>query len=269
MTRPGWRGAVAALVGLVAATAASADDRPTIGELVDEEPPRLAGQLFTPSGASHPLDRAASVPPPRDGVPVKAAVYVPECASPSVPPDHVTHLQTLGLAVAVPSLGGDRCVLPTERLGTLHREIKGVADDLAALDWVDGDALFLIGHGVGADVVSTFTAEGVFRGMVGFAAACPFGIQNVTPMVTFRALDDPVLRNRGTRCSQFAARNVVHLEFAGSEHALRLGPGAPEAGGGRELMRRALAAFLGVGEVAGGGGLSEEDALDLRQLGGG
>jgi hypothetical protein len=258
-------GVLAAVLAVAAAAAQS--DRPTIGDLVPDAPARLDGQLFTPERGPFALPQAGAAPAPA-GAPVRAAVYVPECATPAAPADHVAHFQGLGLAVAVPALGGDRCVVPGEHLGTLHDEIERVAADLAAIDWIDGDALYLVGHGFGADVVSTFTTEGVFAGMVGFAAACPFGMQTVTPMLTFRALDDPVLRNRGTRCSQFDAPNAVNVEFAGSEHVLRL---SPEAAGGAEvraLMRRTLRIFLGLGEGE-GGTISEEDRLDLRQLGDG
>lgn len=267
--RRGLAAALAVAGALAAGPTVAQSDRPTIGDLVPDEPPRLEGEFYTPARGPFALGDAASAPAPSRGTPVKAAVYVPECASPAAPADHVAHLQGLGLAVAVPSLGGDRCVTPTEHLGTLHDEIERVAGELAALDWIDGDALYLVGHGVGADVVSTFTEAGVFAGMVGFAAACPFGVQNVTPMLTFRALDDPVLRNRGTRCSEFDSPNAIHLEFSGSEHVLRLGPGAADGAGARELMRRALRAFLGVGEGEGPAALSEGDRLDLRQLGDG
>lgn len=265
-----WR-VLALVVGaaLVAAPAVAQRDPPTIGDLVPDEPPQLEGQFYTPTRGPFPLGEAASAPAPGGATPVKAAVYVPECASPAAPADHVAYLQSLGLAVAIPPLGGDRCATPGERLGTLHDEIRRVAADLAALAWIDGDALYLMGHGVGADVVSTFTTEGVFAGMVGFAAACPFGIQNVTPMLTFRALDDPVLRNRGTRCAQFQSPNALHLEFSGSEHVLRLSPGVADGAGARELMRRSLRAFLGLDDGALPTGLSERDALDLRQLGDG
>jgi hypothetical protein len=266
------RGGLAALVvaaSLCAPPSGGAQERPTIGDLVRDEPPQLAGQFYTPARGPFPLGEAASAPVPRRNTPVKAAVYVPECASPAAPADHVAYLQSLGLAVAIPSLGGDRCVTPTEHLGTLHEEIERVAGDLATLGWVDGEALYLVGHGVGADVVSTFTEAGVFEGMVGFAAACPFGVQTVTPILTFRALDDPVLRNRGTRCSEFQSPNAVHLEFSGSEHVLRLSPGAAEGAGARELMRRSLRAFLGVGDGAAPGAVGERDELDLRQLGDG
>ncbi|NBB71186.1 MAG: hypothetical protein GVY33_12840 [Alphaproteobacteria bacterium] len=259
---------VGVLAAVLAVTAAAAQsDRPTIGDLVPDEPPRREGQLFTPERGPFPLPEAATAPTP-GGAPVKAAVYVPECASPAAPADHVAYLQSLGLAVAVPALGGDRCAQPREHLGTLHDEIERVAGELAALEWIDGDALYLVGHGVGADVVATFTSEGVFVGMVGFAAACPFGIQNVTPILTFRTLDDPVLRNRGTRCSQFDAPNAVNVEFGGSEHVLRLSPQAAGGAEVRALMRRTLRTFLGVTEGE-GEGLSDGDQLDLRQLGDG
>jgi hypothetical protein len=258
-----------ALTGLLAAASGAAQDRPTIGDLVPDEPPDLDGQFYTPERGPFPLGEAGAAPAPRRDTPVRAAVYVPECASPAAPADHVAHLQGLGLAVAVPRLGGDRCAKPREHLGTLHDEIERVAGELAALDWIDGDALYLIGHGFGADVASTFTAEGVFAGIVGFAAACPFGVQNVTPMLTFRALDDPVLRNRGTRCSEFQSPNAIHLEFSGSEHVLRLSPGAADGAGARELMRRTLRVFLGLGEGEGAGAISQGDELDLRQLGDG
>jgi len=266
--RRGGLAGVGVLAAVLAASSATAQsDRPTIGDLVPDEPPRRAGQLFTPERGPFDLPEAATAPAPA-GAPVKAAVYVPECASPAAPADHVAHLQSLGLAVAVPALGGDRCAEPGEHLGTLHDEIERVADELAALEWIDGDALYLVGHGVGADVVSTFTTAGVFEGMVGFAAACPFGIQNVTPILTFRALDDPVLRNRGTRCSQFDAPNAVNVEFGGSEHVLRLSPQAAGGAEVRALMRRTLRTFLGVAEGE-GDALSEGDQLDLRQLGDG
>ena len=261
---------VAALVlGLgVAAPVHAQDGQTTIGDLVPDEPPALEGQLYTPTRGPFQLPEAAAATAP-DGAPVKAAVYVPECASPAAPADHIAHLQSLGLAVAVPALGGDRCATPGEHLGTLHDEIEQVAADLGGLDWIDDERLYLIGHGVGADVVSTYTAEGVFDGMVGFAAACPFGVQKVTPILTFRALDDPVLRNRGTRCSEFPSPNGLHLEFSGSDHVMRLGPGAADGAGARELMRRSLRAFLGVGEGGGPAAITERDELDLRQLGDG
>ena len=260
--------AALALALALAVPAMAQDDAVTIGDLVPDEPPDLTGQFYTPTRGPFPLPEAATAPVP-SGAPVTAAVYVPECASPAAPADHVAHLQSLGLAVAVPRLGGDRCVVPTEHLGTVHDELEAVAADLADLDWIDGDALFLIGHGFGADVVSTYTEAGVFKGLVGFAAACPFGVQKVTPILTFRALDDPVLRNRGTRCAQFETPNGLHLEFSGSDHVMRLGPGAAEGTGARELMRRALRAFLGVGEGGGPDAITERDELDLRQLGDG
>ncbi len=255
--------AVGLLVALAAAPAA-AQGTATVGDLVDE-PPELGTVFYTPAGGPLPPTDAARAPAP-SGAPVKAAVYVPECATLPAAADHVAYLQRLGLAVAVPALGGDRCVKPTEHLGTLHAEITEVAGEFAALAWVDGDDLFLIGHGVGADVVSTFTRAGVFEGMVGFAAACPFGVQNTTPMLTFRTLDDPVLRNRGTRCSQFRTENTMHLEFAGRDHVLRLGPDAKPSEA-RDVIRRALGAFLGVSGDGPAATIREGDELDLRQLG--
>jgi len=256
----------AAFATAIAAQAAQAQSAPTIGELRRDEP-ELAASFYTPGRGPLPLDEARAQSAGVEGDTDKGAVYVPECASPGAPPDHIAHLQSLGLAVVVPSLGGDRCVVATDHLGSVHQELVSAADELAALGWAGEDELYLVGHGVGADVASTFTRDDVFKGIIGFAAACPFGVQNTTPMITFRALDDPVLRNRGSRCSDYATSNAMHVEFSGRDHFLRLGPNERDEAGARELIRRSLNGFMGLEGGVPAATIRERDRLDLRQLG--
>ncbi len=206
----------------------------------------LAATFYTPSRGPMALGSADNLAAPPE--PLKAIVYVPECASPHAPPDHIEYFQSLGHAAVIPSFGGDQCVLPTDRLGTVHAEIDDVVDVLRQLPWVRDDAIYLVGHGVGADVASTYTKAGTFRGIIGIAAACPFGIQNNTPMLTLRALEDRVLANRGTRCSQYATENALHVEFSGSDHTLWLTKLSTEPGT-RQLLRNSIASFIEASDV--------------------
>ncbi len=233
----------------------------TVGELTSRERTRAA-QLYSPTRGPVALADAGELEVPT--APVKAVVYVPECASPQAPPDHVAYFQSLGLAVAIPHLGGDLCVVPTDRLGTVHNELERLATALASVPWIDGDGLYLVGHGSGADVASTYTREEPFKGLIGLAAACPFGIQNVTPMLTFRALDDPVLANRGTRCTEFQPPNAMHLEFTGRDHTMRLHDVGDDQDA-RRLMRNAIARFIDAGAPV--VTVAERDAADVEQLG--
>lgn len=237
---------------------------PTVGELTSRQQARAAG-FYTPTRGPLPLEAALELPGTAE--PIKAAVYIPECASPRAPADHVAYLQSLGMAVAIPLLGGDQCVMPGDRLGTVHNQIDLVAEELRAVPWIRSDALYLVGHGVGADVASTYTRSGTFKGLIGLAAACPFGVQNVTPMLTFRALDDPVLRNRGTRCTQFPNANTMHVEFSGSDHTLRLHAVGrdSEDNAARALMRNTIARFIDAEDAR--TTIAERDEADLRQLG--
>ncbi len=210
-----------------------------------------AADFYMPDRGPLRLDEARGLPAPAEA-PLKAAVYVGECATPWAWPKHIAYLQSLGLAVVVPRFGGDRCVAPGDHLGTMHGKIDLVRDELVSLPWIDAEQVFLVGHGAGADVASTYTRDGTFKGLVGLAAACPFGVQKVTPMLTFRALDDRVLANRGTRCTQYSSPNALHIEFAGNDHVLALDTPA-EPGGARALMRDAIAAFMDAGGAAGAG----------------
>ena len=235
----------------------------TIGQLDDRVTPVTETSLYTPTRGPIPLADAASLVPPSNA-PLKAAIYVPSCATPAARPDHVAYLQSLGLVVVVPSFDGDGCVVASDRLGSIHGEIDDVASTLTTLPWVRDDALYLVGHGIGADVATTYTRADTFAGIVALAAACRFGIQNVTPILTFRALDDAVLSNRGTRCVEFTPANAFHIEFAGNDHVMRLS-GHDGTGEARTLMRNTIARFIDTDEAS--ETIAGRDAVDLQQLG--
>ncbi len=220
-------------------------------------------RLFAPAGAMVLLEDWEEVSPPP--APVPAAIYLPSCSTPAAPPEHIPFLMDRGVAVVVPKLGGLGCVDPEDSFGNLRAEIEDLAwilrDDVP---WIADDRVYLVGHSVGADLATSFATPGIFKGVIGISAACTFGVNEATPTLTFRALDDPVLAIRQTRCTALdASPNALHLEFAGSDHVMRLTSGDD---GGRRLVRSAIAQFMGVGAAPAAPAIADADALDLQQL---
>jgi hypothetical protein len=220
-----------------------------------------AARLYSPARGPVPLVEWASLPAP--AAPVPAVIYLPACSTPAAPRDHIPYLQRQGVAVLVPALGGLGCVDPEMSFNNVRVEIQRLAEATAAVPWIDGERLYLMGHSIGADLATSFDEPGVFRGVIGLAAVCTFGVDPNTPTLTFRALDDPVLAIRRTRCTQFASPNALHLEFAGNDHVMRL---RDEGGGGSQLMARAIAEFIGAGQGGAATTIADSDARDLQQV---
>jgi hypothetical protein len=221
-------------------------------------------ELYAPSRGPERLADWQRLPAP--ATPVPAVVYVPGCSTDLAQRDHVPFLQSQGVAVVVPTLDDAGCAHPEAPFNVMHAEISAIAVRLAEIPWIDPGRLYLMGHAVGSDVATTYPPAGDFAGVVALAAACPMGVQDAVPTLTFRALDDPVLANRGTRCAEYDSPNSLHLEFAGSDHVMRLQPGAGPSDA-RALVRRAVIAFLGVSEGPAAPTIADADAGDLRQIG--
>lgn len=220
-----------------------------------------SASLYAPSRGPVRLADWAALPAP--AAPVPGVVYLPSCSTPAAPRDHIPFFQRQGVAVVVPSLGGFGCVEPDMSFERIEVEIERVAEAFGTLPWVDAGRLYLVGHSVGADAATSFDQVGVFQGVIGLAAACTFGVNERIPTLTFRALDDPVLAIRSTRCTMFDSPNALHLEFAGRDHVMRLADGA---NGSRRLVGRAMAQFIGVADQPAAPTIAEADAMDLQQL---
>lgn len=262
----GRAGVIVGLAGLLLAACATQSSPPpptveTFGRLNPDGARVTSPQLYVPGERPVALSNWRNATPAEE--PIRAVVYVGQCNTWESIDDHLSFLLSQGHAVVLPAYNGQTCVIPEYPTRSVQRQIGVAIATLQDIPWVDQEHIYLMGHGVGSDSAVTYPDEGAFDGIVGLAAACPYGQQEHTPLMTFRANDDLVLANRNSTCSEVDSSNTLHVDFDGGDHYMLLArPGNNE---GRRYIRAAVASFLNQGKEAPASavadGETEPDAL--------